>query len=246
MDALLRCVLGKPSHEGIALLHLVSLRRALAVLVLSTCVAGCEEVKEFLGFRASQTCQAMSHADALTSALDEYENSRSTAIDSVEESTDRATRALANLESTSELCEIAEAWERDWNRAEVHVQSLNARVLEVEAAAVDYLSLLDELAGSIEDDWELRAQEEIRNEHKRAEWDTAIAEARGHLTRLDQKVTEGKNILSALVSQCIRGIVDEHVASVRRMAAEAKRLLRELGELTERGRDLVSAPVSVR
>ena len=102
----------------------------------------------------------------------------------------------------------------------------------------DFFAKLDELSNNINKE-SLRNEELAKNRELKIKWDQSYKEASVSIDKVTQVLEAGNDFHMVLVASSIRQKLEQNVAELDLIAAQAKELLGDLEAFTQAGRELV-------
>jgi hypothetical protein len=215
------------NHRLVKMLALLTLPLALVAL------PACSAIKK--PAPKTQTEKALSYADDLKTAVDEFEASRKGASAEIARAAEGADATLKNPSIT--LRGAASDWEARWTAVKNRVQDLDTKLAQVGQKSLAYFNELDRLAGSISDRV-IRVEEKARNDTLQTRWTTVFADASKDLARLKALVQKGDDFHKQLLLASLREKIAKNIEEAGNIAEQARSILKELERLTEEGRKL--------
>lgn len=193
----------------------------------------------FLVFPACKwqnTKTALKHGERLKSSIDSFEKNRQKLSAKLVSSLEDAQKDLT--QENPDLPEVSKDFEKEWTDIQSRYGNLKKDFERVGTSSSDFFAKLDELSNNINKE-SLRDQELAKNKELKVKWDKSYQEASVSIDKVTQVLEAGNDFHMVLVASSIRQKLEQNVAELDVIAAQAKELLGDLEAFTQAGRELV-------
>lgn len=215
---------------------------AFVALVMLVAVTGCPATSPQASVPGPQakpkktvTEEAVSTADNLKLAVDQFEASRKDTSKAITETTKTTNTALQVKKP--QLEGIAKDWEDRWTKVKEQAQTLEANLKAVGERSLKYFEQLESLANSISDPG-LRGPEQEKNRALKQRWTQVYTAACKDVEKLRPVVVKGDDFHKILLGAALRQSLEKDMKAIEDIANQAEIVLRSLEPLTEEGRKL--------
>ena len=182
------------------------------------------------------TKNALKHGEKLKSSIDSFEKNRQKLSAKLVSSLEDAQQELTA--ESPDLPKVSKDFEKEWTSIQSRYSDLKSDFERVGTSSTDFFAKLDELSGSINKE-SLRNEELAKNQELRIKWDKSYQEASVSIDKVTQVLEAGNDFHMVLVASSIRQKLEQNVAELDVIAAQAKELLGDLEAFTVAGRELV-------
>ncbi len=182
------------------------------------------------------TKNALKHGEKLKSSIDSFEKNRQKLSAKLVTSLEDAQKELTA--ESPDLPKVSKDFEKEWTSIQSRYSDLKSDFERVGTSSTDFFAKLDELSGSINKE-SLRNEELAKNKELRIKWDKSYQEASVSIDKVTQVLEAGNDFHMVLVASSIRQKLEQNVAELDVIAAQAKELLGDLEAFTVAGRELV-------
>jgi len=182
------------------------------------------------------TKTALKHGERLKSSIDSFEKNRQKLSAKLVSSLEDAQKDLT--QENPDLPEVSKDFEKEWTSIQSRYGDLKKDFERVGTSSNDFFAKLDELSNNINKE-SLRNQELAKNKELKVKWDKSYQEASVSIDKVTQVLEAGNDFHMVLVASSIRQKLEQNVAELDVIAAQAKELLGDLEAFTQAGRELV-------
>lgn len=182
------------------------------------------------------TKTALKHGERLKSSIDSFEKNRQKLSAKLVSSLEDAQKDLT--QESPDLPEVSKDFEKEWTSIQSRYGDLKKDFERVGTSSSDFFAKLDELSNNINKE-SLRNQELAKNQELKVKWDKSYKEASISIDKVTQVLEAGNDFHMVLVASSIRQKLEQNVAELDVIAAQAKELLGDLEAFTQAGRELV-------
>jgi len=182
------------------------------------------------------TKTALRHGEKLKSSIESFEKNRQKLSAKLVSSLEEAQQDLTA--ENPDLPEVSKDFEKEWTSIQSRYGNLKKDFDRVGTSSSDFFAKLDELSNNINKE-SLRNQELAKNQELKVKWDKSYQEASVSIDKVTQVLEAGNDFHMVLVASSIRQKLEQNVAELDVIAAQAKELLGDLEAFTQAGRELV-------
>ena len=182
------------------------------------------------------TKTALRHGEKLKSSIESFEKNRQKLSAKLVSSLEDAQQELTA--ENPDLPEVSKDFEKEWTSIQSRYSNLKKDFERVGTSSSDFFAKLDELSNNINKE-SLRNQELAKNKELKVKWDKSYQEASVSIDKVTQVLEAGNDFHMVLVASSIRQKLEQNVAELDVIAAQAKELLGDLEAFTQAGRELV-------
>lgn len=182
------------------------------------------------------TRSAMKHSDILESNLDSFDKNRMKLSANLVESLEEAGEALQ--EENPDIPQVSKDFEKEWRSIMNRYGKLKNDFEKIGKSSTAYFEELNGLSGAINNE-ELRKSELSKNNELEIKWKATYQEADKAITKVTTVLENGNDFHMVLVASSIRQKLEQNVADLKNMSAQAKLLLSDLEVFSDEGRKLV-------
>ncbi len=188
--------------------------------------------------QTSMTNNVVRHADTFRNKIDKYEASRSKAYNYINEI---AQQTIKDLNSkTPDFGSISKNWEREWKYVHSHYGQLCKNFTTVVEVSNEYFKIIDNVGNDIVDpiikQAELRKNKQLKNN-----WITVSTAADKNIKSLRQVIQTGDDFHKTMLGATLRARPDGSMENIKIISEKARRLLKNLINLTTVGQNLIPA-----
>ena len=184
----------------------------------------------------NNTRTALKHGENLKSSIESFEKNRQKLSAKLVSSLEDAQQELTKEDP--DLPKVSKDFEKEWTSIQGRYNNLKKDFESVGTSSNNFFAKLDELSNNINKE-SLRNEELGKNRELKIKWDQSYKEAAVSIDKVTQVLEAGNDFHMVLVASSIRQKLEQNVAELDLIAAQAKELLGDLGAFTQAGRELV-------
>lgn len=184
----------------------------------------------------NNTRTALKHGEKLKSSIESFEKNRQKLSAKLVSSLEDAQQELTKEDP--DLPKVSKDFEKEWTSIQGRYSNLKKDFDRVGTSSSDFFAKLDELSNNINKE-SLRNEELAKNQELKLKWDKSYQEAAISIDKVTQVLEAGNDFHMVLVASSIRQKLEQNVAELDVIAAQAKELLGDLEAFTQAGRELV-------
>lgn len=199
----------------------------LSILVLLIGLAGC---------RGKVTKKAVKKGEVLKSSIESFEKHRSKFASQVTASIENANQALADENPNPE--DISRDFEAEWKDIQKRYDKMKKDFEDVGNSSKTFFDQLNDLAAGINDE-DLKQSEMDKNAELLKKWEAHYTEAATSIENVQQVLEDGNDFHRVLVLSSVRQKLENNVKELQKISERADKLLKDLEDFTNAGRELV-------
>ena len=190
----------------------------------------------FSSCRTRTTRSAIKNAEVLKSNLDSFDKNRMKLSTNLVESLEEAGEALQA--DNPNIPEVSKDFEKEWRSIMKRYDKLKGDFQNIGKSSTAYFEELHLISSAINNE-DLRKSELAANKDLEVKWKATYDEADKAIKKVTTVLEDGNDFHMVLVASSIRQKLEQNVADLKNMSAQAKLLLADLEVFTDEGRKLV-------